>query len=478
MDVALYQHNQQLIKNALKNSFLILRTSYPSGNKIYSFAVKTADGYYVTDRAVHPWNYDSNKSNNFEPVLIDVAYRESSQYSYRDIPSKMKKQTTVYENTIYNIEDDLFDNGLQIYEGSEFKYAWIVLISSDKSLNRQPDAEISYTIYHQDMSSTAKNGLYEIKTLSTSGNIIGGICVIPTPLNPYPGIIDMQLAGIICERNGTWYLARLGGQNNVSGQTDSDSNSASQKNDNSTSDTNNYSDYNKYIYNIAVEKIELVLNGEKEENDSVKWSGTGFKLADGRFVTSRHIIEPWFYNNEKFFYNLNIFANNGGKIIVHFKASSNSGDSFRFTSEKAVCNRKQDKSTIIEEGGYRITYSPTDARANDWAYIDLGYKMGFTIDKTKSSSLSKGVNLYIIGYPNGWNSKAFSNTNPSTKELITEKEGLTDGVIKTTVSNFEQGYSGSPAIYKAADGSLFVVGIVSSGLSNVPGFIVPISSLF
>lgn len=60
------------------------------------------------------------------------------------------------------------------------------------------------------------------------------------------------------------------------------------------------------------------------------WSGTGFLLDNGTFVTARHVIEAWsFWMNgndiDENLAQLNVIVNNGGQVKANFIAISSSG---------------------------------------------------------------------------------------------------------------------------------------------------------
>ena len=52
-----------------------------------------------------------------------------------------------------------------------------------------------------------------------------------------------------------------------------------------------------YIYYIQLDKVERTNKKGKTEVINIinRWAGTGFLLSDGRFVTSRRIIERWYF---------------------------------------------------------------------------------------------------------------------------------------------------------------------------------------
>ncbi|NDC43284.1 MAG: FHA domain-containing protein, partial [Chitinophagia bacterium] len=99
------------------------------------------------------------------------------------------------------------------------------------------------------------------------------------------------------------------------------------------------------VYFIKVAKIRYSIGGKDEEVE-VGMSATGFLLNDGRFVTARHVVEPWYFwsADEESDYNtkmklLNIVANNGGTVSCELNAFSSSGKKLVLESSNFRVNR-------------------------------------------------------------------------------------------------------------------------------------------
>ena len=215
------------------------------------------------------------------------------------------------------------------------------------------------------------------------------------------------------------------------------------------------------------------------------WSGTGFMLDNGKFVTARHVVEGWYFWNDprtdnsdsnNYLMGLNRIANNGGKVVAHFAAySSASSEPLRFTSDQFVCDRTND-AQFVSENGYRFTRAMLDY--TDYAYINTGRSgAGLKYDPEKSNTLDRGTDLTVLGFPYGFGANAENDINPVYGSGTVACEGLNQGVILTTDTNYEQGNSGGPAFYENEDGELVVVGIVSAGTGRTLGFLVPISAI-
>jgi S1-C subfamily serine protease len=232
-----------------------------------------------------------------------------------------------------------------------------------------------------------------------------------------------------------------------------------------------------HIYFVAVTKMEVTSPGGEVKTIEGGLSGTGFLLSDGRFVTARHVAEPWFFvisggtvDDEKLF--LNKVAHNGGKVTAHFIAISSSGDRLSFTSEQFTCDRSHDE-TGVDDDGFSVRVAKIDE--TDWAYIKTNKQTGLKFDSSKSASLERGTRLTVLGFPLRLGVNAPNDIQPILGSAITSRNGLNQGVILTTDTNYEQGNSGGPVFYTDASGALSVIGIVSAGAGKTVGFIVPIA---
>ncbi|MEL6143511.1 MAG: FHA domain-containing protein, partial [Bacteroidota bacterium] len=92
------------------------------------------------------------------------------------------------------------------------------------------------------------------------------------------------------------------------------------------------------IYLLEARNIRLTKdNGEVVELES-RWFGTGFLTDDGRFITARHVVEPWFYPTEEDGFEelmlANVLINNyGARISGKLRARSPNGQTVTFNLE-------------------------------------------------------------------------------------------------------------------------------------------------
>lgn len=209
------------------------------------------------------------------------------------------------------------------------------------------------------------------------------------------------------------------------------------------------------------------------------WTGTGFLLDNGKFVTARHVVEAWYFWQDGSGANedlamLNAVCNNGGKVVAHLLAVSSTGNRIELSSDRFKIDRSHDQFGSMNDGT-KLSLAKIDD--TDYAYTSVGsVSGGLSFDSAKSTSLSRGEKLTVLGFPLGLGVNA-SGVNPVYGSAIVASAGLQNGIILTTDTNYEHGNSGGPVFYTSPSGKLVVVGIVSAGAGRTIGCIVPISKI-
>lgn len=209
------------------------------------------------------------------------------------------------------------------------------------------------------------------------------------------------------------------------------------------------------------------------------WTGTGFLLADGRFVTARHVVEAWSFpagggELDESMLALNVVANNGGKVVAKFVAISSNGTQIQFSSDQCSINHRSDKVSFTDKGAKFVIAEIDDT---DYAYFQTGRSFGLPHNNSQSTSLARGEKLVVLGFPLGIGANSANDISPILGSGIVAAPGLQRGVILTTDTNYEQGNSGGPVFKVNNNGDLEVIGLVSAGAGRTMGFIVPIASV-
>lgn len=230
------------------------------------------------------------------------------------------------------------------------------------------------------------------------------------------------------------------------------------------------------VYFIVMKRIEIIYQGEKKVIENVG-SGTGFLLNDGRFITARHVVEPWMFPesaNDEVNLLCNVIAHNGGSVVCYLEAYSPIGKRFSFKSTDARVNRSKDESSTLD--GMTIKLAPLGS--SDYAYFNTNEKSGLPYDNALSKKLPMQAKLTILGYPLGLGVNSATDIRPIYSEAVVAQDGLqANGNILTTATTFEHGNSGGPVFATTTDGELIVIGIVSAGAGRSTGFVVPISAV-
>jgi pSer/pThr/pTyr-binding forkhead associated (FHA) protein len=250
--------------------------------------------------------------------------------------------------------------------------------------------------------------------------------------------------------------------------------------------------YSGYIFAIQLEKTEITWRGRTTViiEPLPKLVGTGFLMNDGRFLTARHVIEPWYYYNIKLDYSifdvfsrysladLNLYANNGGSVIAHFTAVSSSGKRIAFNSSLARINRTTDKVESQQSGRTNIMRRTAVLDDTDWAVYQTLERSGFTHDRALAMNLDIGTSLSVQGYPWGRGADEAVQVTPIYSTCQVARNGLdVNGTIMVSNDNTERGNDGGPVTVVSGDGSYQVVGILS-GSTFAKGRIVPISVVY
>ena len=234
------------------------------------------------------------------------------------------------------------------------------------------------------------------------------------------------------------------------------------------------------VYFIYVDKIKISIQGESQEIDEYKWSGTGFLLDNNKFITARHVIESWFFfdDNDEIGITLNMIANNGGSVIAYFTAYSPDGSTISFNSTDFNFDRSddQDLTTTDNDGNQIMLKKARLTGGKDWASFRADKSGVIEGDAELSSNLHVQNKLHILGYPLGLGATDAEEISPIYGNCIVSSDGLRNGIIYVTDRNFEHGNSGGP-VFILKDGKYKAIGLVSAGTGGSTGFIVPLSAV-
>lgn len=226
------------------------------------------------------------------------------------------------------------------------------------------------------------------------------------------------------------------------------------------------------------------------------WSGTGFLLSNGYFVTAHHMVNwddlsvtedgrldpdgPLTTINSRYY---------AGEWRISFVAVSPNGDKINvvYTAQNNPFHTGRSKAgteTITDEAGRSwIVCMHSYADGNDWAYMHVSRSNGLPYDPAFSMNMPPQTRLTILGFPANMDMTQHGKIAPDVSEAITARQGLEDGGwVRTSNENTDHGNSGGP-VFAIRDGVYKVVGLCSganagSDESHRKGRIVPIGAAF
>ena len=211
---------------------------------------------------------------------------------------------------------------------------------------------------------------------------------------------------------------------------------------------------------------------------------TGFMTNDNRFITARHVIEPWYYLVDWENPNLedpNCYVNRvlsvyGGRVNATFVAESRDGKRITFKTTDCTCNPVEFEEVKLPSNRNVQTndYIRKALSANDYAYIKMNQPSKIVPNETLSENMKFGTKLHILGFPFSLAAKA-NNLEPQYRMVTTSSTGLLEGKIVTD-NNIDAGNSGSPVFCKK-HGKYYLVGMVSSTIGDNGSVIIPISQV-
>lgn len=252
-----------------------------------------------------------------------------------------------------------------------------------------------------------------------------------------------------------------------------------------------------YVYHIIAE-------AKIQGTDWLKWTGTGFLLEDGKFVTARHVTTPYYSNSYRIYEGKvycgtttvdsimafkEIWLNSqylAGNAEITYKVSSTTGH-MTFSSQNINEEGRYDQIHTLQEpfvinlqnneGNYERYEIPAGTQIRegaggyiDYAYIQTEKRTGLKANREISSNLRQSTELYILGYPHGWGAG-----NPILSTAVCSQNGLSEelgGTIMASNNNTEGGNSGGPVFIKK--GSSWEVVAIVSGSNAQKGRFVPI----
>lgn len=215
--------------------------------------------------------------------------------------------------------------------------------------------------------------------------------------------------------------------------------------------------------------------------------GTGFVTTDGTFVTARHCVEPWFFNDElNQTYAISLLVDEM-EVYATVNAYNSEGDclqmknsSFRIdNSYDAPINYKFEYEGEEYDLSSKVAFGSEASLGNDWAYCHVGTKGRIKNGSSLSSQLKSGTTVHVLGFPQGNGIADGKNlVDPIYNKLSVARDGLTKARCIMVNQGLDHGNSGGP-VFVMDKGQLYVIGIVSRGdhNSNYYNHLIPMCNL-
>lgn len=210
-------------------------------------------------------------------------------------------------------------------------------------------------------------------------------------------------------------------------------------------------------------------------------SGTGFLLADGRFVTARHCVESWLFAAPR----ENILNETYDNVTVWSEISAfgvDSNNDFKLKSTDFKIDRSKDVIVSVGKDEYgneqkmRLahfiesrdpktgeveTFGTRDMGGTDWAVAMTNKKGGIEVNPSLSVSLKAGTEVHVLGFPAGLGAGDGKNRiEPIYNKMSVARDGINkEGCIMVS-QGVAHGNSGGP-VFAIQNNKIYAVAIVS-----------------
>jgi hypothetical protein len=219
------------IENSLKSSLFIIQQNYqlkditakkmiligkdklygkdgkPNFGTVYTFGVKTANGFYSNSKVVLPWLYDPDfeeykRSAQYVPVISETNYSKWEGRVYEELKYSPKQIVSEGDSLVF-VGSNMFGKvGMNPDPASGKKNGWFVWILLDEEAGA--DA-FSFEIVAAEHNFDSRNTASEITNVPVSHKTIeGGLFV--TERTTELGQIALDVSGLLFKKGDQWYI--------------------------------------------------------------------------------------------------------------------------------------------------------------------------------------------------------------------------------------------------------------------------------
>ena len=220
--------NQQIIEQVVNSGVFIIKQSYEladsadnryglSGKKAfgtdYTLAVKVKNGFLVSERTLHPWDYNPHFDqyrSKYTPRLFPTSFSEVAETArYDSITIIEDSLKTLFFGLLYAQEsENFFGDGFSVGGNVGDNEGWMVWFTKKKGTDFSKSTDLNLCIIKKRQTITLKKDnesyFYQVDYLSTSEEVVGGIFVIPEVISV--GHMELKLCGVACRIENGWML--------------------------------------------------------------------------------------------------------------------------------------------------------------------------------------------------------------------------------------------------------------------------------
>lgn len=235
------------------------------------------------------------------------------------------------------------------------------------------------------------------------------------------------------------------------------------------------------IFQVSVTNLKISYpNSDLDviELDNISWSGTGFLTSDNRFITTRQVVQPWFYLADSNMIGINVFIHNyGAKLDLTYVATSSKGKKFTFMESDFNIDNRLDKANELPNNNQSLVVRHARDNPKDIAWAKLNQKGKLELYQELSQSLPTSQRLYTLGYPLRMGAFLGRIPAPNFQTGTVSSSGLNNGFILSSGDIFDGAFSGAPVLIKNND-SYKVIGVLSVSWNPENKRIIPIQSIY
>lgn len=219
--------NQQLVEDAVRNGVFVISQQYQlkdtvsneyfgrggrqEFNTMVSVGIKLKGGYVYSDKAEHPWKYDSDFERyrgRYMPVICKTEFRELEDSVLTENVDFLRtgSETLVPSRFYFKTDTRCFGDKGFVPDGTAGeKNGWCVwVLSSGDTIEATVADSVEYLIFRKTLEIVSDSTECYIDAPSTKKNVLTGLYV--NPVRTDVGQITFKLVGIMDKKGDSWRI--------------------------------------------------------------------------------------------------------------------------------------------------------------------------------------------------------------------------------------------------------------------------------